>query len=454
MHKLILIALLFGFTFSSLSFAGTSDSGGGAAVVCRNPDQSIKSVRMLDTFESDYQNGIMMDKIVDYQCGEILDLGLRSSIPQDDVRSMTSQCFSKFTNRLQFLDHSEGKIGESFTTRRSILQLIERMQDAHEYLPTGLVFNEPSDLGDEGGIAIPNGCKIEAVGFYQNNKLKISRMLYDKLSEFDKIAFWLHEAIYQLYRIHLNGKSNKAIGTKDVRHLVSVLLNPYSNVKMLTEAFFPLTEYYSIGRNNVPTAVFMPVVIDNLLDEAQSRAVRVLYFPNDWRLHLELKRGYKPNNDNRILNGLNWTFRSYLVMESTSDFKCFLDSESELEANSRDSIAVENLDGELDQPLYFLELPKECFQTSDGIITVHANNNLYGTILVVLDQGKEKPLLANSGWDGLRVDDVLFAKDVNNSQSSFYFDTIGSFPADKIKKVRDAARSLEQYVIDPNVFND
>lgn len=208
MLKLFKLFLLTTLTYSICSATGTETSGGGGAAVCRDMNKKVSSAYLLDTYE-----------------GEVR---FSYNIPQSkqDPNNQLVDVLNKIQNPLikQF-------------TKQTVAQII----DSTEFLPQGVGMAPTSDLGKEYGVVVPDGCAIEPIGFYESNGiLKISRSVYGALSETDKAAFFIHEAIYKLAR-DLTFQSDSARSRKAVASLFSNNLS--QSIQNLDELFNSPNEY-------------------------------------------------------------------------------------------------------------------------------------------------------------------------------------------------------------------
>ena len=178
--------------------AGGGDSGGGAVVVCRSSLGQIQSVQMLDLFEGQVRH--------------------RHTHP--DPQRSHDQIIAALIQRLSFarFNQAQGEWSMPAAISREIKELSRRA----EFLPLNVALNQPTDLGSAHAIVVPDGCRIEAVGFRESSGvLVISSALYHALDEVNKAAFWMHEAIYGIYT-RTNILSD-AEGTWPLRRLISAL---------------------------------------------------------------------------------------------------------------------------------------------------------------------------------------------------------------------------------------
>lgn len=157
---------------------GPGSTGGGPAVVCRDINKKIISAEFYDLYEGKVLEG--------YQ------INYSTASPRDQVM--------KAIERITFNEFY----------RTVLMEAIADMLGRFSFLPPGVVMKVSSDLGDEDGIVIPDGCDIEAVGFYnEKGKLRVAQPIFEKLSNTDRATFVLHEAIYMLARETAGAKTSK-----------------------------------------------------------------------------------------------------------------------------------------------------------------------------------------------------------------------------------------------------
>lgn len=152
---------------SLAAHAGNENGGGGGAVVCRNPDHSIMSVETLDIYEAKNMYGLYVPE----QAGSVKEIvanikvKLRDSLAQPEIH---------------------------------LYPLIERVQSIMRFTQNGAKL-EPVD--DAAAIVLPKDCKIEQLANYvDDNLLVVQHELWERLSNTQKAALILHEAIYRLER--------------------------------------------------------------------------------------------------------------------------------------------------------------------------------------------------------------------------------------------------------------
>ncbi len=155
----IFISILLGV---SAAWAGGKDGGGGGVVLCEG------KVRLLEIAEAEAEGKPVLESQNSYevQLDEVIDWV--TSIDQQTGQKL-AQVLSKVKNR-------------SFLKQK--------------------VVNPQPDTGHVWKKAIPKNCRLEWAGYYTDSqdKLEISKDLFDQMSETNKAAFYLHEAIYSVAR--------------------------------------------------------------------------------------------------------------------------------------------------------------------------------------------------------------------------------------------------------------
>jgi hypothetical protein len=149
--------------------AGNGSSGGGGAAVCRDQDGRIISSQLLDLFEAPYIHG--------YQI-EVSNVNFKDQI-QKKLQKI---------QRIPFYFHL-------------INEAVEDIGKRFNFLPIGISLNAPQDSGENDAVLVPDGCRLEGVGFYNTDGvLRVAKNTFDHFNETNKAAFILHEALYHLYR--------------------------------------------------------------------------------------------------------------------------------------------------------------------------------------------------------------------------------------------------------------
>ncbi|MGE3262284.1 MAG: hypothetical protein AB7K68_10940 [Bacteriovoracia bacterium] len=185
-----LLALLATTTLAPSLWAaeGGVNGGGGNAVVCRNSQGAIARAELLDLYEGEVR--------YDYEVAR----------DSDSVAAMS-----------RALNRSPDPL-----TRNLIEQSVAHVLNNYEFLRSGVALNPSADLGKGIAIPVPEGCRLEGVGYYEDDgKLKVSRSVYQALSPTDRAAFFLHEAAYRLAR-----EMKQQDDSKDSRRYVAAAFSP------------------------------------------------------------------------------------------------------------------------------------------------------------------------------------------------------------------------------------
>lgn len=208
MRIIMLQCLTYLLALNTAHAIGTETSGGGGAAVCRDSQHKIISAQLLDLYEGSVRFGF------DLQRTEIT--------PKDQVLDVISKVQSPLLKKL---------------ITQSLIDVVERMV----FLPTGIGMAPLTDLGSAYAAFVPEGCRIEPVGYYEaDGTLKVATAVYSALPKTDRAAFFLHEAIYKLAR-NLTFKQNSSDSRKSVAALFSgdvVVGN-----QALSELFYSPTEF-------------------------------------------------------------------------------------------------------------------------------------------------------------------------------------------------------------------
>ncbi len=165
----ILSQALFLMSTAAAAGAGGIASGGGAAVVCRDANHQIVHAELLDLYEGKIRYGY--------------------SIAYSDIEPAKQLLAA--VGRLRFSPFHEAVTTES----------VAMVQGRFQFLPPGVVLDAPNDTGNGHGVVKPDGCEIDAVGFYEDDgTLRVAQPIYYALSFTDRAAFLVHEAIYRIAR--------------------------------------------------------------------------------------------------------------------------------------------------------------------------------------------------------------------------------------------------------------
>lgn len=164
-----IITLIFSATFV---FAGPRITGnGGDAVVCRNPDGTIKSAELLDYYEARAERGIISQLDPKKSMNENLYTLIQNSIyEEDDQLALEVQGYLKtFQDEALFLDG---------------IELI--------------------DIPDSKHLTFPKGCKVEQAAvqsvpkFSQDKRYKFSNDIWLKMDSANQAGLIFHELLYRL----------------------------------------------------------------------------------------------------------------------------------------------------------------------------------------------------------------------------------------------------------------
>lgn len=165
--KRLSILLLMGFASACLARTGNENGGGGASVVCRNADKSIISAETLDLYE-----------------GRNI-YGLNIAEPGGDIPSIIEELKMRLRNSLE-------------QPEIHLFPLIDRVQSILKFTGQDAVLTPIDDVLP---IALPANCAIEQLANYvDDDLLVVQKTIWDALSNAQRAALILHEAIYRLER--------------------------------------------------------------------------------------------------------------------------------------------------------------------------------------------------------------------------------------------------------------
>ncbi|MCB0367933.1 MAG: hypothetical protein KDD45_00480 [Bdellovibrionales bacterium] len=191
MTKLIFITLTI--LISEFIFAGAISGGGGQGIVCRDVKGNITSAQSMDLYE-----------------GRIV-YGLHISTNATPFQTQAKLAVSTIVSPV-------GRLIEYYS---------EQIQKYMRIMPVGVQLQPINDSLDV--IIPPKGCAIEQLANYYNDKnILISGDIWNALSETDRAALILHEAVYATNRIV------GATDSRQSRHVVASLFDPstkWTNVK-------------------------------------------------------------------------------------------------------------------------------------------------------------------------------------------------------------------------------
>ncbi|MGZ3684407.1 MAG: hypothetical protein ACXVCI_11180, partial [Bdellovibrionota bacterium] len=203
---LLLSVYLFAINTASARDAGPGVGGGGGVVLCLNPDQSVKSVELVDLVESKFYDHTSPSPQL-------------AALPWEEQVKATM-------NRIAFVDP------EFYS------MLVDRVNFVYTHLDgslkdtsgTELIFPAPQDLSHGRVPPINLGCQVAGAAVFNDsatdNNLTISSFLWNHLSEMNKAALVLHEAIYYTHRnIYANLGRDTTPDSSATRALVGFLFS-------------------------------------------------------------------------------------------------------------------------------------------------------------------------------------------------------------------------------------
>lgn len=209
--KLIIVTGVLTSIAADSVWAGSEASGGGGAIVCRDSSGKITSAEMLDIFEGKIRFGHRVDP---------LQLPNRTA---DDIIDETLKAV----------------FGETSSQKKLLIRLM-KVRANIEMLPSGVAIHTSADLGKEYAVLIKAGCHLETVGYYESDgPIKVVPDILNALDAQNQAAFYLHEAIYSIYR-EFAGDMDSA----RARQITSLLLTgTYGEKRRPILFFYDLLDY-------------------------------------------------------------------------------------------------------------------------------------------------------------------------------------------------------------------
>lgn len=193
MTKLIFCSLI----FPTIASAGAISGGGGTGVVCRDGADKIVSAELLDLYEGSVMSG-----------GEVQ----RSAAPME---LQIKAAVEKIPERSRFL----------------IQVYVDKVLKSFRLTPSGAKL---MPIKDSFEVVLPRGCAAEQLAnYYNDNLVLVSRDLWSALSETDRAALILHEAVYAVNR------TVGAVDSRQSRNVVSHLFadpTPWMDIKAAVPA--------------------------------------------------------------------------------------------------------------------------------------------------------------------------------------------------------------------------
>jgi len=153
---------------------GTVDSGGGRAVVCKDPQGKVQSIRQLDLYEADHT-----EKLIPAPAQGTLDDEWNFFAQRASIRLAGSNAYQTSLTAMLTLKNQFMKQARFVTEQEATLIPID---DSHE------VFHV-------------QGCQIVQLANWQDNdEVLVQKDLWDLMSPRDQAGLIAHEFIYDAYR--------------------------------------------------------------------------------------------------------------------------------------------------------------------------------------------------------------------------------------------------------------
>jgi len=172
--KIILCVML---VLSSVSAFAEREGGGGRGIVCKNTDDSIASVELLDFFEGrNLERYLMPEKVGNYN----------DIIQQEFVQKI------EFRGYLEYLS----------------TKWLPKIKDGLRLLPPGIRLEKVEDSGEI--FNLPLNCSIEQLANFQGiSRIFVVGDYWDKMSETSKAGLVLHELLWFIERSAGSKKSSR-----------------------------------------------------------------------------------------------------------------------------------------------------------------------------------------------------------------------------------------------------
>lgn len=165
----LLVCVLLGLMTSAAMAEGGLVGNGGDVVVCRNSDNSIKFIELLDFYEARIQRG------------QIIKLN-----PELSVDDNIAIYLERIGARDAYQKNQIESLYKSFHQEANFLAGVELV-----------------DISDSGHVAFPAGCKVEQIAiqriplYPKEKRYTINKDLWDQLSSSDRAGLVIHEIIYR-----------------------------------------------------------------------------------------------------------------------------------------------------------------------------------------------------------------------------------------------------------------
>ncbi len=201
---------------AAVASAGVEVGNGGDAVVCRNQDQSIKSVELLDYYEARVEKGLKINlNVNDSVEKNVKTLIERISIKDNQPKQFLNVYMKAFANEVKFLPNTE------------------------------LV-----DIPDSHHMTFPSNCRVEQLAiqkqpvYPQDPRYTINQDLWEKMDSANQAGLIMHELLYRrLIETYHKG------GSEQIRYINALLAADVVKSMKVTE---------------IMRYVYSPLKIDNI----------------------------------------------------------------------------------------------------------------------------------------------------------------------------------------------
>lgn len=256
--SLVLSLILGSLVQSSIAWAkGGDHSGGGTAVVCRNPDHTIWFAQLVDTYEPLEAYGLGHSEFKKPGAGmprveKTGDAVKDAELLTAEYDLLLKQKFLKLPINTSLRIMLEQNM--AFVRR----EIEKSYKVVKEQFP-GTYMVAQADLGKSRPIRIPYGCQTEFVVFYKGSQsgyrdsLEVNPDIWDALNITDRVALLVHESIYQVRRLFY--KDVDSVLSRDLTARLVLLAHDNSEAYTYWDMTADLGQY----RRIIPVENYTPV---------------------------------------------------------------------------------------------------------------------------------------------------------------------------------------------------
>lgn len=275
--------------FGSFAHAGNADGGGGKGVVCRNPDLSVRSVELLELWES----RTLFHRPVVPATGT-----LESAVDATLVNlknSFTLKGVAQYFNfgRELLCENQECLLRVMRASAKLFLtnhESVRRLNDVNLEL-----------TDDSKELASPANCSIEQIVNYQPSGgfILINQDLYEKMDLTNQTALIAHEALYEALRFFQNetnsirvrraigyvfsGQTFKLVPYAEAKRKDIVCVSPAGDSRIVFSRELKTVDFSKVmGQQLMGTSARMTIATDFFLDKAECTNADAIYGGAGW----------------------------------------------------------------------------------------------------------------------------------------------------------------------------